>query len=223
MPHDDQPAADLTKDSTILAGGASALLVLIILAIVFHGDDSGNASPPTTLPVTPAGVLRAHDAAGQLTLDGPVKTADERKAVDAAAADRFGKDNVLDRLQVQATADSAAWLATAIAALPRKDAGFGAIDVTSTKAALTITANDQSKIYGDTLALGSTGYAVGGTLYGTDRVTGVTLAPRPSRHQMLIPTPYPRKLGPNAAGNPRITQPRRHQRLVPAPYPRQYR
>lgn len=45
-----------------------------------------------------------------------------------------------------------------------------------TKAALTITANDQSKIYGDTLALGSTGYAVGGTLYGTDRVTGVTLA-----------------------------------------------
>jgi hypothetical protein len=51
----------------------------------------------------------------------------------------------------------------------------------------------------------------------------IILAPRPSRHQMLIPTPYPRKLGPNAAGNPRITQPRRHQRLVPAPYPRQYR
>jgi hypothetical protein len=45
-----------------------------------------------------------------------------------------------------------------------------------TKAALTITANDQSKTYGDTLALGSTGYSVGGTLYGTDRVTGVTLA-----------------------------------------------
>jgi filamentous hemagglutinin family protein len=45
-----------------------------------------------------------------------------------------------------------------------------------TKAALTITANDQSKTYGDTLALGSSGYSIGGTLYGTDRVTGVTLA-----------------------------------------------
>lgn len=44
------------------------------------------------------------------------------------------------------------------------------------KAALTITANDQSKTYGDALALGGTGYTVGGTLYGTDRVTGVTLA-----------------------------------------------
>jgi hypothetical protein len=48
-------------------------------------------------------------------------------------------------------------------------------------------------------------------------------APPSYRHQMLIPTPYPRKLGPNAAGNPRITQPRRHQHLVPTPYPRQYR
>jgi hypothetical protein len=48
-------------------------------------------------------------------------------------------------------------------------------------------------------------------------------APPSYRHQMLLPTPYPRKLGPNAAGNPRITLPRRHQRLVPAPYPRQYR
>jgi hypothetical protein len=48
-------------------------------------------------------------------------------------------------------------------------------------------------------------------------------APPSLRHQMLIPTPYPRKLGPNALGDPRITQTRRHQRLVPAPYPRQYR
>ena len=45
---------------------------------------------------------------------------------------------MLDRLQVQPTADSAAWLATAMPALPRKDAGFGAIDVTSTKTALTV-------------------------------------------------------------------------------------
>jgi OOP family OmpA-OmpF porin len=155
----------------ILAGGASALLVLIILAIVFHGDDSGNASPPTTLPVTPAGVLRAHDAAGQLTLDGPVKTADERKAVDAAAADRFGKDNVLDRLQVQATADSAAWLATAIAALPRKDAGFGAIDVTSTKAALTVRGRVPTAAAGDALVK-AVGDAAGRTVVSRLRVVG---------------------------------------------------
>ena len=70
-------------------------------------------------------MLRAHVAAGQLTLDGPVKDADELKAIDTAANARFGKDNVLDRLQVKPRADSAAWLATAIPALPRKDAGFG--------------------------------------------------------------------------------------------------
>jgi OOP family OmpA-OmpF porin len=122
----------------ILASGAAALLVLIVLAIAFHGDNSSSSAPPTTLPVTPAGVLRAHVAAGQLTLDGPVKDSNEKQAIDTAAAARFGKDNVLDRLQVQATADSAAWLATAIPALPRKDAGFGAIDVTSTKTALTV-------------------------------------------------------------------------------------
>jgi OOP family OmpA-OmpF porin len=122
----------------ILASGAAALLVLIVLAIAFHGDNSSSSRPPTTLPVTPAGVLRAHVAAGQLTLDGPVKDSNEKQAIDTAAAGRFGKDNVLDRLQVQATADSAAWLATAIPALPRKDAGFGAIDVTSTKTALTV-------------------------------------------------------------------------------------
>jgi OOP family OmpA-OmpF porin len=155
----------------ILAGGASALLVLIILAIVFHGDDSNNSSPPTTLPVTPAGVLRAHDAAGQLTLDGPVKTADERKAVDAAAADRFGKDNVLDRLQVQATADSAAWLAKAVAALPRKDAGFGAIDVTSTKAALTVRGRVPTAAAGDALVK-AVGDAAGRTVVSRLRVVG---------------------------------------------------
>jgi OmpA-OmpF porin, OOP family len=135
----------------ILAGGASALLVLIILAIVFHGDDSGSSPPTTSVPVAPAGALQAHDAAGQLTLDGPVKSADEQKAIDAAAADRFGKDNVLDRLQVQATADSAAWLATAIAALPRKGSGFGAIDVTSTKTVLTVRGRVPTAAAGNTL------------------------------------------------------------------------
>ena len=98
----------------ILASGAAALLVLIVLAIVFHSDDSGNKPTTTLPPVTAAGVLRAHVAAGQLTLDGPVKDADELKAIDSAANARFGKDNVLDRLQVKPGADSAAWLATAI-------------------------------------------------------------------------------------------------------------
>jgi OOP family OmpA-OmpF porin len=135
----------------ILAGGAAALLVLIVLAIAFHGSDSGGkSSPPTTPPAAP-GVLRAHVAAGQITLDGPVKDADERKAIDSAAAVRFGKDNVLDRLQVQAGADSAAWLAKIMPALPRKDAGFGPINVTSTKAALTVSGRVPTAAAGDDL------------------------------------------------------------------------
>ena len=176
----------------ILASGAAALLVLIVLAIAFHGDKSSSSPPPTTLPVTPAGVLRAHVAAGQLTLDGPVKDSNEKQAIDSAAAARFGKDNVLDRLQVQPTADSAAWLATAIPALPRKDAGFGAIDVTSTKTALTVRGRVPTAAAGNALVkavrdaagrkvmskLWVVGEGVGGTLQANidDAVRGRSIA-----------------------------------------------
>jgi OmpA-OmpF porin, OOP family len=176
----------------ILAGGAAALLVLIVLAIAFHGDDSSSSKPTTTVPVTAPGVLRAHVAAGQLTLDGPVKDADELKAIDTAAADRFGKDNVLDRLQVTAGADSAAWLATAMAALPRKDAGFGPIDVTSTKTALTVSGRVPTAAAGGVLVkavkdaadrpvvskLRVVGEGAGGTLQANidDAVNGRTIA-----------------------------------------------
>src|SRR6476620_10940750 len=78
----------------ILASGGVALLVLIVLAIVFHGDDSGSNAPTATIPTAPAGVLRAHVAAGQLTLDGPVKASDEKTTIQSAASDRFGSDNV---------------------------------------------------------------------------------------------------------------------------------
>jgi OOP family OmpA-OmpF porin len=176
----------------ILAGGAAALLVLIVLAIVFHGDGSGSASPPTTVPVTAPGVLRAHVAAGQLTLDGPVKNSDELKVIDTAAADRFGKDNVLDRLKVQSGAESAVWLATAMTALPRKDSGFGPIDVTSTKKALTVSGRVPTAAAGNTLVkaikiaaaravvskLRVVGEGAGGTLQANidDAVKGRTIA-----------------------------------------------
>ena len=121
----------------ILASGAAALLVLIVLAIVFH-DDGSDGAKPTTLPTTAPGTLRAHVAAGGVTLDGPVADADERKAIESAAGDRFGKENVLSRLQVVAGADSAEWLASAMPALPRAGDGFGAIDVIATKTTLTV-------------------------------------------------------------------------------------
>lgn len=121
----------------ILASGAAALLVLIVLAIVFHDDGSGG-SKPTTLPTTEPGTLRAHVAAGGVTLDGPVPDAKERSTIESAAGDRFGKENVLSRLQIVEGADSAEWLATVMDALPREGDGFGAIDVIATKTALTV-------------------------------------------------------------------------------------
>jgi OmpA-OmpF porin, OOP family len=154
----------------ILGGGVAALLVLIVLAIAFH-DDSGNATPAPTVPVTAAGVLRAHVAAGQVTLDGPVKDAGEKTAIDSAAADRFGRDNVLDRLRVQAGADSAVWLATAMSALPRKDAGFGAIDVTATKTALTVSGRVPTAAAGNALVK-AVAKAAGRTPVSTLRVVG---------------------------------------------------
>lgn len=121
----------------ILASGVAALIVLIVLAIVTHGDGSKPAAS-TTPPPTAAGVLRAHVAAGNLTLDGPVRDADEKSKIEAAAGRRFGKDNVLSRLQVVPTADSTAWLADVMQALPRSGAGFGSVDVVSTKNSLVV-------------------------------------------------------------------------------------
>jgi OOP family OmpA-OmpF porin len=121
----------------ILASGVAALIVLIVLAIVTHSDGSKPASS-TTPPPTAAGVLRAHVAAGNLTLDGPVRDADEKTKIEAAAGQRFGKDNVLSRLQVVPTADSAAWLADVMRALPRSGAGFGPVDVVSTTNSLVV-------------------------------------------------------------------------------------
>jgi OOP family OmpA-OmpF porin len=134
----------------ILGSGAAALIVLIVLAILTHDD--GKKSPPvTTLPPTAAGVLRAHVAAGNLTLDGPVRDANEKTDIESAAADRFGADNVLSRLQVVATADSAAWLAAVMKALPRKGAGFGPIDIISSKQTLTVEGNVPTAGAGHTL------------------------------------------------------------------------
>jgi OmpA-OmpF porin, OOP family len=121
----------------ILASGAAALLVLIVLAIVTH-DDGSSGNPTTTLPPAAPGTLRAHVAAGNLTLDGPVRDAGEKSAIESAAADRFGQANVVSNLQVQSSADSATWLASAIAALPRKGSGYGPVDVIVTKQTLTV-------------------------------------------------------------------------------------
>jgi outer membrane protein OmpA-like peptidoglycan-associated protein len=125
----------------ILASGAAALLVLIVLAIATHdegGSGNGNPTTTTTLPNVPPGTLRVHVAGGSVTLDGPVKDTDERKEIEQAADERFGHDNVSSNLQVVATADSASWLADAMAALPRKGGGFGPIDVEVTKTAITV-------------------------------------------------------------------------------------
>ena len=122
----------------ILASGAAALLVLIVLAIVTHDDGGSKGGSTTTLPTVPPGTLRAHVVAGSITLDGPVRDADEKSAIESAAGERFGKDNVVSNLQVQSASDSAAWLADVMPDLPRKGSGFGPIDIAVTKDELTV-------------------------------------------------------------------------------------
>jgi OmpA-OmpF porin, OOP family len=123
----------------ILASGAAALLVLIVLAIATH-DDGGSpgGASTTTLPSVPAGTLRAHVAAGSITLDGPVRDADEKSAIEKAAGERFGNDNVVSNLQVDPASDSAAWLGDVMPKLPRKGSGFGPVDIAVTKSELAV-------------------------------------------------------------------------------------
>jgi OOP family OmpA-OmpF porin len=73
-----------------------------------------------------------------VTLDGPVPNADEQTAIDAAAAKRFGKGNVVSRLLVAPTAESVKWLADVMPALPRDGEGFGTIDIVVTQPTLTV-------------------------------------------------------------------------------------
>jgi outer membrane protein OmpA-like peptidoglycan-associated protein len=123
----------------ILASGAAALLVLIVLAIVTHSDKSSPAGgQTTTLPPTAPGTLRVHDAAGNVTLDGPVHDGGEKSALENAAASRFGKGNVVSNLTVQASSESVVWVATAMTALPRKGGGYGPIDLVVSKTVLSL-------------------------------------------------------------------------------------
>jgi len=135
----------------ILASGAAALLVLIVLAIATHHDASKKGTSTTVPPPTKPGVVRVHVAAGNVTLDGSVPTSAEKKAIESAAATRFGSGNVVSRLTVLASADSVAWLETAMEALPRKGSGFGKIDVTSTKKALTVSGKVPTAAAGNAL------------------------------------------------------------------------
>lgn len=136
----------------ILASGAAALLVLIVLAIATH-DDSGSSGgdSTTTLPTVPAGTLRVHVAAGSITLDGPVRDANEKSSIEEAASERFDNDNVVSNLEVQSAADSAAWLADVMPKLPRKGSGFGPVDVAVTKTAVTVSGRVPTAAAGNAL------------------------------------------------------------------------
>jgi OOP family OmpA-OmpF porin len=122
----------------ILASGAAALLVLIVLAIVTHDDGGSGGASTTPLPSVPPGTLRVHVVGGSITLDGPVRDADEKQSIQDAAAKRFGRDNVVGNLKVQSAADSAVWLAEVMPALPRKGSGYGPVDIAVTKADVTV-------------------------------------------------------------------------------------
>jgi OOP family OmpA-OmpF porin len=135
----------------ILASGAAALLVLIVLAIVTHDDGGSSNTPATTLPPVAAGTLRVHVAAGNVTLDGPVKDSDEKAKIDNAAGQRFGKDNVVSNLAPSSTADSAVWLVKVMPVLPLKGSGYGPIDIDVTKTAITVSGRVPTAAAGKTL------------------------------------------------------------------------
>ena len=135
----------------ILASGAAALLVLIVLAIATHDDGGSQGGTTTTLPTVPEGTLRVHVAAGSITLDGPVRDANEKGSIEEAAGERFGNDNVVKNLEVQSAADSAAWLADVMPKLPRKGSGFGPVDIAVTKTAVTVSGRVPTAAAGNAL------------------------------------------------------------------------
>ncbi len=138
----------------ILASGAAALLVLIVLAIATHDEGGSSDGSTTTLPTVAAGTLRVHVAAGSVTLDGPVRDANEKSSIEEAAGERFDNDNVVSNLEVQSAVDSAAWLADVMPKLPRKGSGFGPVDIAVTKTAVTVSGRVPTAAAGNALLEG---------------------------------------------------------------------
>ena len=122
----------------ILASGAAALLVLIVLAIVTHDDGRTKDVPRRRPPPTAPGHLRVACRGRQRHARRRRARCDEKKAIESAAATRFGGDNVVSHLKVLASRRLRALARDVMEALPRKGSGFGAIDIVSTKKALTV-------------------------------------------------------------------------------------
>ncbi len=76
--------------------------------------------------------------AGNITLDGPVLDAGEKSSIEEAAGERFGNDNVVSNLKVDASAPSVGWLAEVMPKLPRRGSGYGPVDIAVTNTVLTV-------------------------------------------------------------------------------------
>ena len=107
----------------ILGAGLLGLLLLVVLAIIFHPDLDGSTSSSPSVRV-PTGGVTVTVAGKTATVTGTVASKEVEQAVLAAAKVATPDGSVDDQLKVAPGGLSASWLAPVVQALPQPGEGF---------------------------------------------------------------------------------------------------
>lgn len=130
----------------ILAAGLAGLVLLILLAIAFHGDRDGDGSKTVGgNVVVPAGGVSVTVSGKTANVRGTVTTDAIKTAVLAAAKVTTPDGAVTDELEVAPGGLGVPWIAAAVQALPQPKEGFKNVRLDATARSVTISGVAPSK------------------------------------------------------------------------------
>ena len=130
----------------ILAAGLAGLVLLILLALVFHGDlDGDKAKAGGGNVVVPAGGVSVTVSGKTANVRGTVTSDELKSAVLAAAKVTTPDGDITDELQVAAGGLGVPWIAGVVQALPQPKEHFKNIRLDATAKSVTISGVAPSK------------------------------------------------------------------------------
>ncbi len=180
---------DAVTGVTLASGGAPATATVAGSPYAISASNAvGSGLSNYTVSYT-SGLLTVNPAALTITVTNQAKTYGQMASLGTTAFSTAGLVNS-DSVTGVTLASSGATASATVAGSPYAISASNAVgngvsnytisyvsgQLTVNPAALTITASDQAKTYGQTASLGTTAFTSTGTLFNNDAVTGVTLA-----------------------------------------------
>ena len=130
----------------ILGAGIAGLVLLILLAIVFHGDlDGDTAKAGGGHAIVPAGGVSVTVSGKTASVRGTVTSDELKSAVLAAAKVTTPDGSVSDELEVAPGGLAVPWIASVVQALPQPKERFKNIRLDATASSVTISGVAPSK------------------------------------------------------------------------------